>query len=412
MNRLVIAIVALVIVGYELFSSVFIVNEREQAIVTRFGEITREVEEPGLYFKVPTDFVEQVQYIDKRLLRYDLERIRLQVSGGQFYLVDAFITYRITDPSAFRRSVLGSLQLAEQRIATRLESALRAVYGLREFDAALSEQRPEMMREARDLVAADMVELGIEVVDVRVLVTDLTPEVSQQTFERMQAERNAEAALIRARGEEQAQILRAIADRQAVEIVSAANRDSEIIRGEGDAEQTRLFAEAYSQDQSFFEFYRSMEAYRAALADGSTTMMLSPDSTFFRYFGSGGELPEMGTPTSAPIDIGVQGPTEEPVDSGDIEDLLSTDVMVSGEEDSSIETDVQNLESLIETENLGPDDVDSLLEDQTGTPAATDTAPAEAETAPAEPEAAPAETDAAPQETEASPQEAETTPAQ
>lgn len=354
MNRLVIAIVALVIAGYVLLSSIFVVNEREQAIVMRFGEITREIQEPGLYFKIPTDFVETVQYIDKRLLRYDLERIRLQVSGGQFYIVDAFITYRIADPIRFRQSVLGSLQLAEQRIATRLESALRAVYGLREFDAALSEQRSEMMREARDLVATDMVELGIEVADVRVLVTDLTPEVSQQTYERMQAERNAEAALIRARGQEQAQILRAIADRQAVEIVSAANRDSEIIRGEGDAEQNRLFAEAFSQDEAFFQFYRSMEAYRGALGDGNTTMVLSPDSAFFRFFGSGGELPEFPAPTATPIDIGVQGPAEEPVDAGDIDDLLATDALVSGEDEASdLETEVQNLETLIETENLG-----------------------------------------------------------
>ncbi|RDE10205.1 protease modulator HflC [Pelagibacterium lacus] len=353
MNRLIIAIVALVIVGYVLLSSLFVVNEREQAIVMRFGEITRDIQEPGVYFKIPTDFVETVQYLDKRLLRYDLERIRLQVSGGQFYIVDAFITYRITDPIRFRQSVLGSLQLAEQRIATRLESALRAVYGLREFDAALSEQRAEMMREARDLVATDMVELGVEVVDVRVLVTDLTPEVSQQTYERMQAERNAEAALIRARGQEQAQILRAIADRQAVEIVSAANRDSEIIRGEGDAEQNRLFAEAYSQDQSFFEFYRSMEAYRTALADGRTTMVLSPDSSFFRYFGSTGELPEFSAPTAMPIDIGVEGPSEQPVDSDDIDALLETDSLVSGEGAVDLETQVQDLESLIESENLG-----------------------------------------------------------
>jgi len=355
MNRLVIAIVAVVIAAYVLFSSIFIVTEREQAIVMRFGEITREIQEPGLYFKIPTDFVERVQYIDKRLLRYDLERIRLQVSGGQFYIVDAFITYRVSDPIRFRQTVLGSLQLAEQRIATRLESALRAVYGLREFDAALSEQRSEMMREARDLVATDMVELGIEVVDVRVLVTDLTPEVSQQTYERMQAERNAEAALIRARGQEQAQILRAIADRQAVEIVSAANRDSEIIRGEGDAEQNRLFAEAYSQDEAFFRFYRSMEAYRGALGDGNTTMVLSPDSLFFEYFGSAGDLPEFPVPTATPIDIGVEGPQEQPVDSGDIDDLLATDALVSGQGADDLEQEVQNLESLIETENLGSD---------------------------------------------------------
>ncbi|WP_127142895.1 protease modulator HflC [Pelagibacterium montanilacus] len=361
MNRLVIVIIALIIAGYVLISSIFIVNEREQAIVTRFGEITREVQEPGLYFKIPTDFVEQVQYIDKRLLRYDLERIRLQVSGGQFYIVDAFITYRIEDPIAFRQSALGSLQIAEQRIATRFESALRAVYGLREFDAALSEQRSEMMREARDLVAADMVELGIEVVDVRILVTDLTPEVSAQTFERMQAERLAEAAFLRARGQEQAQILRAIADRQAVEIVSAANRDGEIIRGEGDAERNRLYAQAYSQDQSFFEFYRSMEAYRTALGDGGTTMLLSPDSEFFQFFGSE-EFPEFTTPTAAPIDIGVEGPSEQPIDRSEFDELLSTDSLLFDDGEGAPADidgmDVEDLEQLLEDENLGTPSTD------------------------------------------------------
>lgn len=347
MNRLVIVIVALVLALYVLVSSLFIVNEREQAIVMRFGEITREIREPGIYFKIPTDFVETVQIIDKRLLRYDLERIRLQVSGGQFYIVDAFITYRIDNPTRFRQTVLGSVQLAEQRIATRFESALRGVYGLREFDAALSEQRAEMMREARDLVAADMVELGISVVDVRILITDLTPEVSAQTYERMKAERLAEAAFLRARGQEQAQILRAIADRQAVEIVSAANRDAEIIRGQGDAERNRLFAQAYSQDEAFFEFYRSMEAYRGALNDGNTTMLLSPESAFFRFFGST-EMPDFPPPTLAPIDIGVDGPSEQPTDPSQFEDLLSTDSLVSGEGQNASEP--LDLETLIETE--------------------------------------------------------------
>lgn len=331
MNRIVIVIVVLAAAFYVLLSSLFVVNEREQAIVTRFGEITREIREPGLYFKIPTDFVERVQFVDKRLLRYDLERIRLQVSGGQFYIVDAFITYRIENLTRFREAVSGNIFQAEERIRTRFESALRDVYGQREFDAALSEQRGEMMREVRDVVAADAALIGATVVDVRILVTDLTPEVSAQTYERMRAERLAEAAFLRARGQEQAQILRAIADRQAVEIVSAANRDSEIIRGEGDAERNRLFAQAYSQDEAFFEFYRSMDAYRIALGDGSTTMMLTPDSAFFRFFGSNGALPEFPAPTAMPIDIGVQGPGEQPMDPSQFDDLLSTDSLVSGE---------------------------------------------------------------------------------
>lgn len=285
MNRLVILAVAAFAALYVLFSSLFILNEREQAIITRFGEITAVYDEPGIYFKLPTTIVDNVQIIEDRLLRYDLEDITLQVSGGKFYSVDAFLTYRIANPTKFRQSVLGSLQLAEQRINTRFESALRRVYGLRDFNAALSEQRTEMMREARDLIREDMEELGIEVVDVRVLRTDLTEQVSAQTFDRMKAERLAEAALLRARGQEQAQTRRAIADRQAVEIVASAQRDAEILRGEGDAQRNAVFADAYNRDAEFFEFYRSMQSYRTAIGDTDTTMLLSPDSEFFQYFG-------------------------------------------------------------------------------------------------------------------------------
>jgi len=303
MNRWIIFGVLAIVALYVVLSSVFIVNQREQAIVTRFGEITRIHTKPGIYFKVPTTIVEDVQIIENRLLRYDLEDITLQVSGGKFYNVDAFLTYRITDPAAFRRSALGSLQLADQRIATRFEAALRNVYGLREFQAALSEQRTEMMREARDLVRPEMAELGIDVVDVRVLRTDLTEQVSAQTYDRMRAERLAEAALLRARGQEQAQTLRAIADRQAVEIVAAANRDAEILRGEGDAQRNSIYANAYNVDRDFFAFYRSMEAYRTALGEGTgTTMVLSPDSEFFSFFGSEG-LPAITGDEVTPVEV-------------------------------------------------------------------------------------------------------------
>jgi len=285
-NRLVIIALLGIAAVYVLFSSLFVINEREQAIITRFGEITDVHTEPGIYFKLPTTIVDNVQIIEDRLLRYDLEDITLQVSGGKFYNVDAFLTYRIAEPTKFRQAVLGSLQLAEQRINTRFESALRRVYGLRDFNAALSEQRPEMMREARDLIRVDLEELGVSVIDVRILRTDLTTQVSAQTFDRMKAERLAEAALLRARGQEQAQTRRAIADRQAVEIVAAAQRDSEILRGEGDAQRNAVFANAFNRDVEFFEFYRSMQSYRAALSDTGTTMLLSPDSEFFSYFGS------------------------------------------------------------------------------------------------------------------------------
>ncbi len=298
-NRLIIIGVVLLAALYVFFSSIYVVNERDQAIVTRFGQITDVRTEPGIYFKIPTDFVDSVQIIEDRLLRQDIQDLRVQVSGGAFYEVDAFLTYRVTDPRLFRERAQGQLAVVEDRIATRFAAVLRQVYGLREFNAALSEQRPQMMLEARDLIRPDVEQLGIEVLDVRILRTDLAADVFERTYERMRAERLAEAALLRARGQEQAQSLRAIADRQAVEIVAAATRDSEIIRGTGDAERNRLFAAAYGQDAEFFEFYRSMEAYRNALANSGTTMVLSPDSEFFRYFGSNGEIPA-GNPNPAP----------------------------------------------------------------------------------------------------------------
>lgn len=286
MNRLIILGVVLVGALYILFSSIYVVNEREQAIVMRFGQITDVHTEPGLYFKVPTDVVDSVQIIEDRLLRYDIADMTLQVSGGKFYEVDAFLTYRIEDARLFRERALGELRVIEDRIGTRFDAALRQVYGLREFNAALSEERPQMMREARELMVADMAALGIDIVDVRILRTDLTNQVSAQTYERMQAERLAEAALLRARGQEVAQSLRAVADRQAVEIIAAAQRDAEILRGEGDAQRSLIFATAYNLDQEFFDFYRSMQSYRAALGSTGTTMVLSPDTEFFQYFGS------------------------------------------------------------------------------------------------------------------------------
>ncbi|MGV8834275.1 MAG: protease modulator HflC [Devosia sp.] len=300
-NRLIILGVAVLAVLYVVFSSIYIVDTRQQAIVMRFGQITDVRTEPGLYFKIPTDFVDSVQIIEDRLLRYDIANMRVQVSGNAFYQVDAFLTYRISDPRLFRERATGQLSVAEDRIGASLDSALRQVYGLREFNAALSEQRAQMMQEVRDLIRPDLANLGINIVDVRILRTDLDADVSATTFERMRAERLAEAALLRARGQEQAQSLRAIADRQSVEIVAAATRDAEIIRGTGDAERNRLFAAAYGQNPEFFEFYRSMQAYRTALPGTGTTMVLSPDSAFFSYFGSNGALPEASVNPAAPI---------------------------------------------------------------------------------------------------------------
>ncbi len=303
-NRLPIIGIILAIIVFVVWSSIFVVNERQQAIVVRFGEIQDVKTEPGLYFKLPFAFIDAdtVQYVEDRALRFDLENIRVQVSGGKFYEVDAFVLYKITDARRFRQTVSGDLVAAESRLRTRLNSALRTVYGLRGFEAALSEERTSMMREVRDQLRPEATSLGLQIDDVRIRRTDLTQEVSQQTFERMKAERLAEAELIRARGNEAAQRIRAIADRQVVEIVSEAARDAEIIRGEGDGERNRIFAEAFSRDAEFFEFYRSMNAYSDALSDSGTTMVLSPTSEFFRYFNSaaGANAPAAASAPAAP----------------------------------------------------------------------------------------------------------------
>jgi membrane protease subunit HflC len=197
-KRLPLILAGLAVLAVLVYSAVFIVNEREQAIVLRFGEIRRVITEPGLYFKVPTNFVETVQIIEDRLISFDIENLRVQVRDGRRYLVDAFVVFKISDPRKFRENVTGSLTQAQENLRTRLDASLRRVYGLRSFEAALSEQRAAMMLEVRDQLRPLALELGINIVDVRIRRTDLLPEVSQETFNRMKAERLAEAAELRA----------------------------------------------------------------------------------------------------------------------------------------------------------------------------------------------------------------------
>ena len=300
-NRFGLILGAIGLVLLTLWSAFFIVNEREQAIVLRFGEIVRVESDPGLNFKLPFGFagLDTVLIIEDRLLRFDLDDIRVQVSGGKFYEVDAFMTYQISNPRKFREQVGASLQQAETQLRSRLDAALRQTYGRRGFEAALSEERSAMMREVRDQLRPQAENLGVQIVDVRVRRTDLTAEVSDQTFQRMSAERLAEAERIRARGQEAARRIRASADRQVVEIKAEAQREAEILRGEGEGERNRVFAEAYTKDAEFFAFYRSMLAYKTALENSDTTLVLSPNSEFFNFFqDAGGQpAPKTGTPT-------------------------------------------------------------------------------------------------------------------
>ena len=289
-NRLSAIIIGVAILAVLAYSSFFVVNAREQALLIRFGQIKSVKTEPGIYFKLPFSFLDadRVQYVSEQALRLDLDNIRVQVKGGKFYEVDAFIVYRITDAKLFREAVSGDRTSAEARLRTRLDAALRRDYGLRGFESALSQERSAMMREVQNDLRDDAGALGLSVMDVRIRRTDLTKEVSQQTYDRMKAERLAEAELIRARGVQERQRREAIADRQVVEIIADAKRESEILRGEGDAERSSIFADAYGKDPAFFEFYRSMNAYKNSVGTPDTSLVLSPNSEFFRFFNDAG----------------------------------------------------------------------------------------------------------------------------
>ena len=263
------------------YSSVFIVDERQKALVIRLGEIQRTIETPGLHFKMP--IVEELVYVEDRLLFFESLDKSVQVIDGRRYNVDAILMLKIVDPRRFRETVGASLTRVRDRLETRLDAALRQTYGKRSFDSALSKDRSAMMTEIRDSVRKDALSLGVDVVDVRIRRTDLMTEVLKDTYDRMNAERFAEAEELRAIGDAQRRRIRAEAERESVEMVSKAQRESEIIRGQGDGERNRIFADAFTRDPEFFAFYRSMQAYPKSLEGNNTTLVLTPDDEFFRY---------------------------------------------------------------------------------------------------------------------------------
>lgn len=272
--------------GLGAFQSAFVVNERNQVAIVRFGRVIDVKTEPGLYFKLPFSFMgaDELRTFEDRALRVDLSDIRLQVSGGKFYKVNAFLVYRIEDTERFLKSVSGNIEMGEQRLLTRFNASLRKVYGSHGFEAALSSARGSMMDQVAASLRPYAAGLGLGIVDVRILRTDLTDPVLPKAYDRMQAERIAVAERIRARGREAALRIKASADRRAVEIRAAAQRDGEILMGEGDAASTRIYANAHRRSPEFYAFYRSMEAYRIALNPDTTTMILSLSSPFFSHF--------------------------------------------------------------------------------------------------------------------------------
>ncbi len=273
----------LVIAIAAIMSSIFIVDEREKALVLRFGRVVAIKEDPGLAFKVPV-FDEVVRY-DDRILSIDVGPIEVTPADDRRLVVDAFARYRIADVVQFRQAVgNGGEVVAGQRLDRILTAETREVLGTVSSKDILSTDRAALMLRIRNAAITQARALGLEVVDVRLKATDLPPQNLEATFERMRAEREREATDERARGNEAAQRVRAQADRTVVELVSEARREAEITRGEADAERNAIFAEAFGEDPEFFEFYRSLNAYRAALKGDNSSIVMSPDSDFFNYF--------------------------------------------------------------------------------------------------------------------------------
>ncbi len=288
-------VLLLLVVGY---SSVFAVQQTEQALMVRFGAPVQVVTDPGLHFKVP--FTDAVIPIDKRIL--DLENPAQEViaSDQKRLVVDAFARYRIKNALQFYQSV-GTIQAANLQLTTLLNSALRRVLGEVTLIQVVRDEREALMGRIRDQLDKESGSYGIQVVDVRIRRADLPDQNSQAVYQRMKTERQREAAEFRAQGNQKAQEIRSNADREATVIVAEANSKAEQIRGEGDAERNRLFAEAYSKDPDFFAFYRSMTAYETALKSNDTRLLLRPDSDFFRFFGgAGGKSPKPPEAAAAP----------------------------------------------------------------------------------------------------------------
>ncbi|HVZ54798.1 MAG TPA: protease modulator HflC [Pseudolabrys sp.] len=291
---LVVLAVAALIIGY---SSLFTVSQTQQALVIRLGQPVRVVSEPGLNVKAP--FIDSVVYIDKRILDLEAPPQEVIASDQKRLVVDAFARYRIKDPLRFYQT-LGSISGANSQLSILLNSALRRVLGEVTFTHVVRDQRADLMSRIRELTDREAAAYGIEVVDVRIRRADLPEQNSQAVYQRMQTERQREAAEFRAQGAQRAQEIRSRADREVTVLVAEAQSQAEQIRGDGDAKRNQIFAEAFNKDPDFFAFYRSMQAYEAGLKAGDTRLLLKPDSSFFRYFNDpSGKLRGGATPPAA-----------------------------------------------------------------------------------------------------------------
>jgi len=284
MNRyIIVPVVVLVALVIVILSSVFTVHQTEKALVLQFGNPVRPINEPGLQFKWP--LVQEVIYFDNRILDLEPPQEEVIAADQKRLVVDSYARYRIADPLQFFQLVSSEAN-ARTRLSSIINSALRRVIGNVPLASVVAEKRAAVMQQVRDEVNTQAKAWGMDVVDFRIKRADLPNENSEAIYGRMKTERQREAAQFRGEGKRAAQKIRANADRQVVEIRAKAQQQSEILRGEGDAQSIAIYADAFNRDKDFFALYWSLEAYRRSLANGDTTLVLSPDSEFFRFFNS------------------------------------------------------------------------------------------------------------------------------
>ena len=281
MKKIILPIAA--IIGALVFFSVFIVKEVNQAIVLQFGDPKRIILEPGLNFKIP--FIQNVVFLDKRILNLDTPPEEVIASDQKRLIVDAFARFKIVDPLKFYISV-GNERVARSRLSTIINSRIRNVLGQQRLQTLLSEDRTKQMSLIQDGVNNEAENFGIKIVDVRIKRADLPQANSDAIFRRMQTEREREAKEFRAKGAEMAITITSTADKEVTVILADAEKQSEIMKGQGDGLRNKIFADAFGRDPEFFAFYRAMQAYEKALIGGDTSLILSPDSEFFKFFGN------------------------------------------------------------------------------------------------------------------------------
>jgi len=265
------------------FFSIFIVKEVNQAIVLQFGDPKRIISKPGLNFKIP--FIQNVVFLDKRILNLDTPPEEVIASDQKRLIVDAFARFQIVDPLKFYISV-GNERVARSRLSTIINSRIRNVLGKQRLQTLLSEDRTKQMSLIQEGVNKEAEKFGIKIVDVRIKRADLPQANSEAIYRRMQTEREREAREFRAKGAEMAITITSTADKEVTVILAEAEKQSEIMKGEGDGQRNKIFADAFGRDPEFFAFYRAMQAYEKALIGGETSLILSPDSEFFKFFGN------------------------------------------------------------------------------------------------------------------------------